>query len=104
CFASGCAAMDAVLRRLRPGDHVIASNDLYGGSYRLFTEVYEPMGIACSFVDMSSMDEVTAAKNDNTKLLWIETPTNPLQRIVDIEELATSAINHDILSRVDNTC
>src|SRR5699024_65505 len=103
CFASGCAAMDAVLRRLRPGDHVIASNDLYGGSYRLFTEVYEPMGIAFSFVDMTSMDEVKAAKNDNTKLLWIETPTNPLLRIVDIEELATFASNHDMLSLVDNT-
>lgn len=103
CFASGCAAMDAVLKMFRPGDHIIASNDLYGGSYRLFTEVFEPMGVDFSFIDMTNMEEVKKAYTDQTKLLWIETPTNPLLRIVDIELLAEFAQNHDILSLVDNT-
>ncbi|GAA5520151.1 cystathionine gamma-synthase [Aliifodinibius salicampi] len=103
CFASGCAAMDAVLKMFRPGDHIIASNDLYGGSYRLFTEVFEPMGVDFSFIDMTDMEEVKKAHTDQTKLLWIETPTNPLLRIVDIELLADFARNNDILSLVDNT-
>src|SRR5699024_5942820 len=103
CFSSGCASMDAVIRTLRPGDHVIASNDLYGGSYRLFTEMFEPMGIDFTFVDMTRMEEVKAAQNEHTKLLWIETPTNPLLRIVDIEGLAALANDHGMLSLVDNT-
>lgn len=103
CFASGCAAVDAVLKMFRPGDHVIASNDLYGGTYRLFTKVFEPMGVDFSFVDMTAMEEVEAAQTDQTKLLWIETPTNPLLRIVDIAKLATFARDHEILSVVDNT-
>lgn len=103
CFASGCAAIDAVLKMFRPGDHVIASNDLYGGTYRLFTKVFEPMGVDFSFVDMTHMAEVQQAQTDQTKLLWIETPTNPLLRIVDIAKLATFARDHDILSVVDNT-
>src|SRR5699024_9867999 len=103
CFASGCAAMDAVLKMFRPGDQVIASNDLYGGSYRLFTEVFEPFGIDFTFVDMTDMEEVKAAKTDQTKLIWIETPTNPLLRVVDIEALAAFARENNILSIVDNT-
>ena len=103
CFASGCAAMDAVLKKFRPGDHVIASNDLYGGSYRLFRQVFEPYGIDFSFIDMTDMNAVKSARNDNTKLLWIETPTNPLLKIADIKELTTFAQKHDILSVVDNT-
>lgn len=103
CFASGCAAIDAVLKMFRPGDHVIASNDLYGGTYRLFTEVFEPMGVDFSFIDMTHMAEVEEAQTDQTKLLWIETPTNPLLRIVDIAKLATFARDHNILSVVDNT-
>ncbi len=103
CFASGCAAMDAVLKMFRPGDQIIASNDLYGGSYRLFTEVFEPYGIDFSFVDMTDMDEVKDAATENTKLLWIETPTNPLLRVVDIEALTNFARDNDILSIVDNT-
>lgn len=103
CFASGCAAMDAVLKMFRPGDHIIASNDLYGGSYRLFTQVFEPMGINFSFVDMTDMKNVEAARTDQTKLLWIETPTNPLLRVVDIELLTDFAHKHNILSVVDNT-
>ncbi|WP_372635886.1 cystathionine gamma-synthase [Fodinibius sp.] len=103
CFASGCAAIDAVLKMFRPGDHVIASNDLYGGTYRLFTKVFQPMGVDFSFIDMTNMAEVEEAQSDKTKLLWIETPTNPLLRIVDIAKLASFARDRDILSVVDNT-
>ncbi len=103
CFASGCAAMDAVAKILRPGDHVIASNDLYGGTYRLFTEVFEPYGINFSFVDMTGIEAVKEARTDSTKLLWIETPTNPLLKVADISELTELAREHDILSVVDNT-
>lgn len=103
CFASGCAAMDAVLKKLKPGDHVIASNDLYGGTYRLFREVFEPYDISFSFVDMTNIDKVEQAANESTALLWIETPTNPLLRIVDIGQLTDFSDEKDILSIVDNT-
>ena len=103
CFSSGVAAMDAIIRMLKPGDHVVTTNDLYGGSYRLFTEMFEPYGIEFSFVDMTELTKVEEAITDQTKLLWIETPTNPLLRIVDIERLTTLAKKHDILSAVDNT-
>ncbi len=103
CFASGCAAMDAILKIMRPGDHVIASNDLYGGTYRLFTEVFQPYGIEFSFVDMTSLQAVEKASSDNTNLLWIETPTNPLLKVVDISRLTTFAKEKEIFSVVDNT-
>lgn len=103
CFASGCAAMDAILKKFRPGDHVIASNDLYGGSYRLFRQVFEPYGIAFSFINMTDMDAVEAARTEDTKLLWIETPTNPLLKIADIARLTAYARRYNILSVVDNT-
>jgi cystathionine beta-lyase/cystathionine gamma-synthase len=103
CFASGCAAMDAVLKMFRPGDQIIASNDLYGGTYRLFTKVFEPYGIDFTFVDMTDIKNVKEAATDDAKLLWIETPTNPLLRVVDIEELTSFAKKQDILSLVDNT-
>jgi len=102
-FGSGCAAMDAVMKTLRPGNHVIASNDLYGGSYRLFTQVFQPFGIEYSFVDMTNLKEVKSAVTPNTKLMWIETPTNPLLRVVDIEELTSIAADNDIKTVVDNT-
>jgi cystathionine beta-lyase/cystathionine gamma-synthase len=103
CFASGCAAMDAMLKMFTPGDHVIASNDLYGGTYRLFREVFEPYGIEFSFIDMTDMAAVESSRTDSTKLLWIETPTNPLLRVADIEWLTAFAGDHDIISVVDNT-
>lgn len=103
CFASGCAAMDAVLKMFRPGDQIIASNDLYGGTYRLFTQVFAPYGIDFTFVDMTDIENVKEAATENAKLLWIETPTNPLLRIVDIEGLTDFAKKQDILSLVDNT-
>jgi cystathionine gamma-lyase len=103
CFASGCAAMDAILKALRPGDHVIATNDLYGGSYRLFTQVFEPYGIEFSFIDMTETGNVKNAIRPSTRLIWIETPTNPLLRIVDIREIADIAKENGLLSAVDNT-
>lgn len=103
CFASGVAAMDAVMKMLRPGDHVVTTNDLYGGSYRLFTAVFQPFGIEFSFVDMTNLDEVERAIRPNTKLIWIETPTNPLLRIVDIKQLSDIAKTKGILTIVDNT-
>lgn len=103
CFASGVAAMDAILKMFRPGDHIIASNDLYGGSYRLFTSVFEPFGIEFSFIDMTDLDLVEEAIKPNTKMLWIETPTNPLLRVVDIKKLSEIAHKNDAYSIVDNT-
>ena len=103
CFASGVSAMDAILKGLRPGDHVIATNDLYGGSYRLFREVFEPYGIEFSFTDMSNLDLVQKAVTKKTKLFWIETPTNPLLRIIDIRKLSDIAHQAGAVSVVDNT-
>lgn len=103
CFASGCAAMDAFIKMYRPGDHIIASDDLYGGTYRMFTKVFQPFGIEFSFVDMTDIENVKNATTENTKLIWVETPTNPLLRVVDIEKLANYAKERDITSIVDNT-
>ncbi len=103
CFASGCAAMDAVIKMFRPGDHIVASNDLYGGTYRLFTKVFEPMGISFSFVDMSRFENVEKSVNSSTKLIWIETPTNPLLNIVDVKKVTSFAKTKGILTIVDNT-
>lgn len=103
CFSSGVAAIDAIIRTLKPGDHVIASNDLYGGTYRLFTKMFEPIGISFTFVDMTINSEVEKAITDKTKLIWIETPTNPLLRIADIKTLSNLGRDHGILTAVDNT-
>ncbi|PWN06991.1 cystathionine gamma-synthase [Rhodohalobacter mucosus] len=103
CFSSGVAAIDAILKTLKPGDHVISTNDLYGGTYRLFTQVFEPYGIDFSFVDMTRTEEVESAVTSNTRLIWIETPTNPLLRIIDIEAVSKIAHKAGALSMVDNT-
>lgn len=103
CFGSGVAAMDALMKMLRPGDHVISSNDLYGGSYRLFTKVFEPYGIDFSFIDMTDTSLVEEEIRPETRMMWIETPTNPLLRVVDLEKLIGIAKEHDILTVVDNT-
>lgn len=103
CFASGVAAMDAILKYLKLGDHVIASNDLYGGSYRLFTQVFAPYGIDFSFVNMTDLSRVEATLRPSTKMVWIETPTNPLLHIVDISALSELARQNGALSVVDNT-
>ncbi len=103
CFASGVAAIDAIMKAFRPGDHVLAMNDLYGGTVRLFRQVFEPFGLEFGFVDMTDLDAVEAALRPQTKLMWIETPTNPLMRIVDIERLCDIAKASDVDVAVDNT-
>ncbi len=103
CFGSGLAAMDALLKTLNPGDEIIASNDLYGGSYRLIKTQYEKYGIKAHFIDMSSVENVSKHINENTKLLWIETPTNPTLKIVDIEALCNLAHSKGVKTCVDNT-
>lgn len=103
CFSSGLAAMDNVLRLLQPGDEVLASDDLYGGSYRLLTGVFAPFGIKSRFIDMRDPAKVEMEISGDTKMLWIETPTNPMLNIVDINALASIAKDHGILSVVDNT-
>ena len=102
-FASGLAAMDAVMKLLQPGDEVISTNDLYGGSYRLFTKIFEGFGLKFHFVGMNDLANVQAAINDNTKLIWVETPTNPMMNVVDIEAVAQLAKKHNLLLAVDNT-
>lgn len=103
CFSSGVAAIDAIMKTFRPGDHVISTNDLYGGTYRLFRQVFEPFGIDFTFVDMTNLDEIESAINDQTKLIWIETPTNPLLRIIDIKGVTEIARDRNIMTAVDNT-
>jgi cystathionine beta-lyase len=104
-FSSGLSAIDCVLRTLNPGDEVIAGDDLYGGTYRMFTKMFQKYGLKFHFVDMNSVENVTNLITDNTKLIWLETPTNPLMKIADIEEItkAVKAVNSTILVSVDNT-
>jgi len=101
CFGSGLAAIDAVIKMLNPGDEVISTNDLYGGSYRIFTTIFEKYGIKFVFVDMTKVENVKNAITDKTKLIWVETPTNPMMRIIDIEGIAK--IKGDSWLAVDNT-
>ena len=102
-FASGVAATDAVMRLLVPGDEVIAANDMYGGSYRLFSKVHEKMGIKFTYVDTSNANNVTEVITSKTKLIWIETPTNPLMNITDIAAIAAIGKKHNCIVCVDNT-
>lgn len=102
-FASGLAAMDAVMKLLQPGDEVISTNDLYGGSYRLFTKIFEGFGLKFHFVGMNELTQLEATINKNTKLIWVETPTNPMMNVVDIAEIAAVAKKHQLLLAVDNT-
>lgn len=103
CFGSGLAAMDAVLKLLKSGDEVLAINDLYGGSYRQIVRIFEPLGIKSRFIDMTDIAAIEAAIRPETKLIWIETPTNPLLQIVDITAICEIAKSKGILSCVDNT-
>ena len=103
CFSSGMAAIDAVVKLLKPGDEVISTNDLYGGTYRMFTKVFAHYGITFHFVDMGDPANVQAKLNANTKLIWAETPTNPLLKIIDIAALSILAKEHNCLLGVDNT-
>lgn len=102
-FSSGVAATDAVIKLLKAGDEVIAANDLYGGTYRLFTQVFEKFNLKFHYTDMHNAENIRNYINKNTKLIWIETPTNPLMNIVDIAAISAIAKEHNILVAVDNT-
>ncbi len=102
-FASGMAAADTLMRTLRPGDHVIAGDDLYGGTYRLFRTVYEPMGIRFTFADLSGRPDLRPLVNDRTRMVWLETPSNPLLKVSDLAFIARAAHDHQLTVVVDNT-
>ena len=102
-FGSGLAAIDAVLKLFKPGDEIISTNDLYGGSYRLFTKIFEGLGLKFHFVGMKDADTIENYINENTKLIWVETPTNPMMNIIDIEAVSKIAKKHNVLLAVDNT-
>ena len=103
CFGSGMAAIDAVVKLLSPGDEVISTNDLYGGSYRIFTKIFQDLGIVFHFVDMQDPANVAAKINVKTKLIWVETPTNPMMNVVDITAMSRLVEDRDIYLAVDNT-
>jgi len=102
-FGSGLAAIDAVLKLLKPGDEVISTNDLYGGSYRLFTQIFEKFQIKFHFIGMGNASNIETHINLNTKLIWVETPTNPMLNIIDIKAVSRIAKQHQVLLAVDNT-
>jgi cystathionine gamma-lyase/cystathionine beta-lyase len=103
CFSSGMGASDAIIKLLCPGDEVIATHDLYGGSYRMFMQVFARMGIKFHFVDMGKVENIIRFINAKTKMLWVETPTNPMMNIIDIEACSQIARKHQLLLTVDNT-
>ena len=103
CFGSGLAAIDAVVKMLNPGDEVISTNDLYGGSYRIFTTIFEKYGIKFHFVNMLDVKNIEEKINDKTKLIWAETPTNPMLNIIDIKKVCDLAHKNNIMVGVDNT-
>ena len=103
CFSSGLGATDAVMKLLNPGDEVISTNDLYGGSYRIFTKVFQRYGIKFHFVSMADISSIESLVNANTKMIWVETPTNPMMNIIDIEGAAAIAKKHNLILVVDNT-
>jgi len=103
CFASGVAAIDAIIRLFKPGDEIIATSDIYGGSYRIFTKIFASLGIRFHFVSMDDPENVEAMISNNTKLIWLETPTNPTLKIIDISVIADIATKHGVLLAVDNT-
>lgn len=102
-FGSGLAAIDAVIKLLQPGDEVISTNDLYGGTYRLFTKIFEGFGVKFHFIGMENADNIEQYVNKNTKLIWVETPTNPMMNIIDIKAASVVAKKHKVLLAVDNT-
>jgi len=102
-FGSGLAAIDAILKLLNPGDEVISTNDLYGGTYRLFTKIFEDFGVKFHFIGMENAARIEDYINENTKLIWVETPTNPMMNIVDIKMAANIAKKKNIILAVDNT-
>lgn len=103
CFSSGMAAVDAILRLLKPGDEILTTKDLYGGSYRLIVNIFEPAGIKIKFVSFENSTELSASISDQTKLIWLETPTNPMMNIIDIKEVCRIVGARRVLIAVDNT-
>jgi len=103
CFSSGMATMDALVKLLKSGDEVIATNDLYGGSYRLLTKVYQRFGIKSHFIDMTDSSNLENYITPNTRMIWVETPTNPMLTVVDIAAICALAKKHNITTVVDNT-
>lgn len=102
-FGSGLAAIDAILKLLQPGDEVVSTNDLYGGTYRLFTKIYENFGIKFHFIGMNNADNINEYITPNTKLIWVETPTNPMMNVIDIKSISAIAKANNLLLAVDNT-
>jgi len=102
-FASGLAAIDAIIKTLKPGDEVISTNDLYGGTYRLFNTIYKDFGIKFHFIGMQRVETIESYMTKNTKLIWVETPTNPMMNVMDIEAISKIAKKHKVLLAVDNT-
>ncbi len=102
-FGSGLAAIDAIMKLLKPGDEVISTNDLYGGSFRLFTKIYEGFGIKFHFIGMDQASNIEAYVTNKTKLIWVETPTNPMMNIIDIKAVSEISKKHNVLLAVDNT-
>lgn len=103
CFSSGMGAIDCVVKLLQPGDEVISTNDLYGGSYRIFTKIFQQYGIKFHFVNMTDIAEAEKLVNKNTRLFWVETPTNPMLNVIDVAAYSALAKKHNILLAVDNT-
>jgi len=103
CFSSGMGATDAVIKLLKPGDEVITSNDLYGGSYRMFTKIFEKYGIKFHFIDLTNLELAKSKINANTKLMWLETPSNPLMNIIDLKACCELGKKHNFKVAVDNT-
>jgi cystathionine gamma-lyase len=103
CFSSGMAAIDSVVKLFNPGDEIISTNDLYGGTYRIFTKVFERYGIKFHFVPMSDTETLEKYVNENTKMVWVETPTNPMMNIIDLKAMAAFSKKHGLLLAVDNT-
>lgn len=102
-FASGLASIDAIIKLLNPGDEVISTNDLYGGTYRLFTKIFERFGVKFHFIGLDNTNNIETYINDNTKLIWIETPTNPMLNIIDVEAIVAVAKKRSVMVAVDNT-
>ncbi len=103
CFSSGMAAVDAAIKLLSQGDEVISTNDLYGGTYRSFTKIYSRFGLGFHFTDMTQPENISALINAKTRMIWVETPTNPMLNIIDIEAVAAIARANNLLLVVDNT-
>ena len=103
CFGSGLAAVDSIIKLLSPGDEVISTNDLYGGTYRIFTKVFEQFGIKFHFTGMGNIEKIASLINSNTKMIWAETPTNPMLNIIDIAALSKLSKSNELLLVVDNT-